>query len=296
MDPVNVSRRGFLATTAALTGAAMLSSRSSAAPVRTVADQVPLGKTGIMISRLGLGTGSSSGQEQAAEGKQKFADLIHHAFDNGITYFDCAESYMTFTWLGEAMKGLQREKIFLQSKIDGQPQDILAHIDHHRTTYQTDYIDSLLVHCMVKPGWTDQWKRIMDGYDTALERKWIRAKGVSCHTLPALQDAVKSDWTQVNLVRINPKGVFMDGPASSWGGPAVAVDPVLEQIKLTHDKGRGVIGMKIFGNGSFTDPALREKSLHFALNNLNIDAIVIGMKTVRQIDENVALMNKVLAA
>jgi predicted aldo/keto reductase-like oxidoreductase len=62
-----------------------------------------------------------------------------------------------------------------------------------------------------------------------------------------------------------------------------------------HDKGRGIIAMKIFGNGSIKDPAEREKSLRFSLGNSNIDAIVIGMASPQQIDENLAMINRVLA-
>ena len=88
---------------------------------------------------------------------------------------------------------------------------MLAAIDHHRKVFDTDYVDSLLIHCMVKDGWTDEWKRIMDAFDEAKEKKWIRAKGVSCHSLPALRAATASNWTEVHLVRVNPQASHIDG-------------------------------------------------------------------------------------
>src|ERR1700733_1131338 len=187
-----VSRRQFMQTSA-LAGAALLSpwslpgSRAADAPaaVRTAVDQVTLGKTGITLSRLGFGTGSANGHSQTALGKDAFTKLIHYAYDQGITYIDTAQQYTTFEWIGDAIKGLPREKLFIQSKVPGQPGDVLAAIDHHRKVFNTDYVDSLLIHCMVKNQWTDDWKRIMDGFDEAKEKKWIRAKGVSCHSLPA---------------------------------------------------------------------------------------------------------------
>jgi aryl-alcohol dehydrogenase-like predicted oxidoreductase len=299
-----ITRRSFIGTSAALTGAAVLSSsiRSVAAPAtqavaRTATDQVALGKTGIMLSRVGIGTGANNGRPVAAKGKEHFLKLIRHAWDSGITYIDTAKQYATFDMIGESIKGLPREKLFIQSKVWGQPEDIMATIDMHRSTFQTDYIDSLLVHCMTRPKWTDQWKRIMDGFDEAKEKKWIRAKGVSCHTLPALQDAAEKEWSEVHLVRVNPQGRFMDGVRDQWGANnEIPVEPVLEQIKLVHEKGRGVIGMKIFGNGTFTEAADREKSVRFAFSNPNIDAIVIGMESVEQIDENLAMINRALAA
>ena len=44
-------------------------------PVRTAVDQVPLGKTGLKLSRLGFGTGSNSGNVQKGLGQQTFNSL-----------------------------------------------------------------------------------------------------------------------------------------------------------------------------------------------------------------------------
>jgi len=189
-----VSRREFIGQTTALIGGAWLGTANAATARRTHADQVVLGATGLQCSRLGLGTGSNSGNIQKALGKEGFTRLVHYAFDHGITYFDCAQSYATFEWIGAAIRGLPREKLFLQSKVMGQPEKVLEAIDQHRKTFDTDYVDSLLVHCMIKANWTDQFRRIMDGFREAQEKKWIRARGVSCHSLPALTRSVESDW------------------------------------------------------------------------------------------------------
>jgi predicted aldo/keto reductase-like oxidoreductase len=296
------NRRQFLKTSAvALAGTALLPRWSvpgafAAATKRTATDQVTLGKTGIKLSRLGIGTGVNSGHDQVGAGKEAFIKMIHHAYDQGITYIDCAQRYETFPWIGDAIKGLPREELFIQSKVPDRPEDVLATIDHHRKTFNTDYIDSLLIHCMTQNGWTDDWKRVMDAFDQAKEKKWIRAKGVSCHTLGALRNAVDSDWTEVHLVRVNPQGKYMDGPKSAWG-PDVTVDvnPVLEQIQTMHAKGHGIIGMKIFGNGDFKNPDDREKSIRFAMSKPEINAVVIGFTNPDQIDEAINRMNRILA-
>jgi len=302
MKSQKINRRQFIRTSAvAVAGTALLSRWSipgafAAATKRTATDQVTLGKTGIHLSRLGIGTGVNSGHDQVGAGKDAFIKMIRHAYDSGITYIDCAERYETFPWIGEAIKGLPREKLFIQSKVPGQPEDVLATIDHHRKNFNTDYIDSLLIHCMTKDSWTDDWKRVMDGFNEAKEKKWIRAKGVSCHTLGALRSAVDSDWTEVHLVRVNPQGRYMDGVKSAWGPNAVAdVSPVLEQIQAMHAKGHGVIGMKIFGNGDFKNPEDRERSIRFAMSKPEINAIVIGFTEPRQIDEAIQKINSVLA-
>ena len=256
---------------------------------------MPLGKTGVQLSRLGFGTGSNSGNVQRALGQPAFNRLIHYAYERGISYFDCAQSYATFEWIAGAIKGLPREKIFLQSKIPGQPQDVLKTIDHHRQVYKTDYIDSLLIHCMVKNGWTDQWKRIMDAFEEAKAKKWIRVKGVSCHSLPALRTAVASDWPDVHLVRVNPQAKHVDGPEETWNKPGHDIAPVVEQLKAMHAKGRGVIGMKLVGDGDFQDPADREKAARFVMARPEISAVVIGFKSVKEIDEAIQRIDRALA-
>ena len=305
MSTNHISRRQFLENTAALAGAALLAplgltgcrTASGRTARRTAVDQVALGRTGLRCSRLGLGAGSNSGNVQRGLGQEAFNKLIRHAYDQGITYIDCAQGYRTFEWIGPAIKGLPREKLFLQSKIPGQPEDVLAAIDKHRKVYDTDYIDSMLVHCMVKDRWTDEWKRILDGFNEAKAKKWIRAKGVSCHSLPALRAATASDWTEVHLVRVNPQGHVIDTPAETWNATSGAshLDPVMQEIKTMHAKGHGVIGMKIIGDGDFKNPDDREKSIRFAMAHPEIHSVVIGFKSPAEIDEAIQRMNRALA-
>ncbi len=294
----SISRREFLGRSAVLAAAAALPELAGCATTaskRTAADIVPLGRTGLKLSRLGLGAGSNSGNVQYSLGRENFDRLVRYAYDQGIAYIDCAQSYRTFEWVGGAIKGLPREKLFLQSKIPGQPQDVLAAIDRHRKVYDTDYIDSMLVHCMVKDRWTDDWKRIMDGFDEAKSRKWIRAKGVSCHSLPALRAATASDWTEVHLVRVNPQARHIDGPEETWNKSGNDVTPVMREIRSMHAKGHGVIGMKLIGDGEFQNPEDREKSIRFAMAQPEIHSVVIGFKSPQEIDEAIGRINRALA-
>lgn len=295
-----LSRRQFLQNSLAATGAVALTATAplgqAASPAtRTAVDQVTLGNTGLKLSRLGMGTGSNSGQVQFELGREGFNSLVKYAYDQGITWFDCSQTYKTFEWMGGALKGLPREKVFLQSKIPGQPEDIQKAIDHHRLTYNVDYIDSLLVHCMVKPGWTDPWKRILDGFESAKDKGWIKSKGVSCHSLPALRTATGSPWVEVHLVRVNPQGKRIDGEEESvWNDNRNDVNPVVAQLKEMRAKGRGVIGMKILGNGEFVKAEDRERSVRFAMSRPEIDAVVMGFRSRAEIDEGIERINRAL--
>ncbi|MDH7599828.1 MAG: aldo/keto reductase [Sedimentisphaerales bacterium] len=294
-----IDRRQFIKHSAAVAGSialARLSKAQQAPPRPTATDKVPLGKTGLKISRLGIGTGTNSGRIQVEIGREAFDRLIRYAYDKGITYIDTAQSYRTFEWIGRSIKRLPRERLFILSKIPGMPEDVLSVVDRHRKTFDTDYVDCMLIHCMMEPDWTEKFKAVMEGFDKALEKGWIKAKGVSCHTLGALKAAVESPWPQVHLVRVNPQGYYTDGQWENWARPTKNdISPVMEQIKLMHQKGRGVIGMKLIGNGTFTDPEDRQKAIRFAMACKEINAVVIGFKDEKEIDEAIDRINKALA-
>jgi 1-deoxyxylulose-5-phosphate synthase len=280
---------------ASATGTAPATAAATSAAKRTASDLVSLGNTGLKVSRMGIGLGTSNGQAQAAGGQAKFNAFIKHAFDQGITMFDSASNYTTFNMMGPAIKDLPREKIFLQSKIE-QPANLLDAIDRQRKTFNTDYVDSMLVHLQYRANWVDTWKQALEDYKTAQDKKWIKVRGVSCHSLPAMRAAVASDWTQVHLVRVNPQGIRIDTEQQIQDTSGTNdIKPVLVELKKMREKQRGVIGMKIFGNGQLRTEAEREKSLKFVLAMPEVDAMVIGYSSIDEMDQGIKLMNKVLA-
>lgn len=294
-----ISRRQFIAQTAAVAGGLAASPLLGAVTLkRTAVDQVPLGKTGLKLSRLGFGCGSQGGSIQRALGQDGFTKLIRYAYDQGITYIDTAQSYRTHDMIGKAIKGLPREKLFIQSKMSGNPEKPLEVLDRFRKELGTDYIDSLLTHCTVTPKWDDERRRVLDAMEEAKDKQIIRAHGVSCHSLPALKRSVDIDWTNVHLVRLNPQGVWMDTLSETWNAKSDAshVPAVVEQIKRMREKGHGVIGMKLIGNGDFTDPVDREKAIRFVMQSNLTDAVVIGFKSQAEIDEAILRINNALAA
>jgi predicted aldo/keto reductase-like oxidoreductase len=299
MNRERITRREFLKGTAALAGTVLLSSCSTGPFTKrtpTAVDQVTLGKTGLKLSRLGIGVGSKGGSIQRALGADNFNRLIHYAYDQGITYIDTAEAYRTHTMVREAIKGLPREKLFIQSKMPGVPEKPLEVLDRYRKELGVDYIDCLLTHCGVRPNWNDQRKRVLDALEEAKDKKIILAHGVSCHSLPALTTAAQLDWVDVNLVRINPQGVHMDTPAEVWNATSNKshLPPVLKQIKVMRENNHGVIGMKLIGNGDFTNPEDREKSIRFTMQSGLTDAVVVGFKSPAEIDEAIKRINSAL--
>jgi predicted aldo/keto reductase-like oxidoreductase len=294
-----ISRRGFIKKSVLLAGAAAVTPWSpafqGAAKKVAASDLVSLGKTGLRISRLGFGTGSNGGEVQRALGQKEFTRLIHYAYDHGIIYIDTAENYETHPLVRQAIKGLPRERLWIQSKMWWTPENLqnpMAALERYRKELDTDYIDSLLIHCTMKSTWPQDVRPMMDAFDEARQRKLIRLKGMSCHGLPALRTAAQVDWAEVQLARVNPQGRHVDGEDPEFGAPG-QVNEAMKEIKAIHAKGRGVIGMKLIGNGEFQDPADRRKAIQYAMTCGFVDAIVIGFASTAEIDEAIRNIERI---
>src|SRR5210317_329157 len=82
--------------------------------------KVKLGNSGIETTLIGMGTGVHAGNRTCfltKQEKSKSLDLLHHAYDSGIRYFDSADTYGTHQLMAEAMKDMKREELTITSKI-----------------------------------------------------------------------------------------------------------------------------------------------------------------------------------
>jgi predicted aldo/keto reductase-like oxidoreductase len=288
-----VKRREFIERSLAAAGAAALGGAPAveAKPrrLKSAVDRVPLGKTGLTMPFLGIGTGTVGWNHQSNQtriGQEAFTRLIRHAYDQGVRYIDCADQYGSHTYLKQALKGLPREKLFIQTKIINRTApEAKADLDRFRGEVGTDYFDSVLIHVVTKPSWVDDFKGVRDVLSAAKEKQVVQAHGVSCHSLEALQAAAASRWVEVDLARLNPKGLHMDASPRE-------VCAVLDRM---HAAGKGIIGMKILGQGELAGEAEREAALRFALSQRCLDAMVIGFETPAQLDDVVRRINRILA-
>jgi aryl-alcohol dehydrogenase-like predicted oxidoreductase len=295
----NIDRRKFIQKSAKGVAAAValssgLANLSFIPAGKAEIDMVDLGKSGIKIPRLALGTGSFGWKrtsQQKKLGEQGFLKLAQHAYDRGVRFFDTADMYGTHEFVGKAMKMFPREEVTLLSKIMVYqhqdwytPEPFQKSIDRFRKELDTDYIDILLLHCMVNSEWTDEYKRYMDAYSEAKEKGIIRKIGLSCHDKGALEVAANSDWADVILARINHHGNRMDG----------APDEIMPILKQARENGKGVIGMKIFGCGELVSENDREKSLNYVLKSQNIHSMTIGFDSTEQIDDAVERIYRIV--
>jgi len=272
-----MKRREFIRQTSYGVGAAWLGVKGFAAsafalPRRfSASDTVTIGKTGITTSRLAMGTGtvgSGHHSHQTALGVKGLSDLLLNGHDQGLRFFDAADTYGSHPHVAEALKHLKRDQVTVLTKTASRDAaGIRADLDRFRRELGTDYLDICLMHCVTEGDWTEQYRGAMDVLSEAKEKGIIRAHGCSCHTIEALRAAARSPWVEVDLVRINPVGSHMDAD------PAIVVS-VLHEMKAA---GKGIVGMKILGQGDMRDR--QDEAIQYALSLGVLDAFTIGAES-----------------
>jgi predicted aldo/keto reductase-like oxidoreductase len=299
-----VTRRQFLASTSLAAAGTALGGRTSAAEapaavapvkIKTGVDTMILGKSGIKTSVLGIGTGTRSGREQADMGTDAFVRLIREGYDRGVRYIDTADMYgykdgdkgpKAHAMVKAALKELPKGEMFVQTKLwSRNAEQAESDLDRIRKELGMETLDTLLIHCMTKDNWNVDLQPVIDFYLKAKEKGQIRALGVSCHSLEALEVAANTPEMDVHLVRINPFEAKMDG----------APDKVAAQIAKMHADNRGVIGMKIYGEGLFQTREERLKSIKYVLGLGTVHAFTIGFSKVEHIDETLKLIEEAAA-
>lgn len=283
-----MDRRRFIKTSVAgiagfsAAGAGLLNASCMAAD--GTVDRVKLGDSGLTVSRIAMGTGTrgyNKGSNQTRLGMDRFVELVHHGYEKGIRFYDMADGYGSMPYIGEAIKTLPREKLTLLSKIwtypDGDEKNLPVResLDRFRKEANTDYFDIVLMHCMQSGDWTETRHHYMDGLSRAKQDGIVKAVGVSCHNWDALVKAAESPWVDVIMARINPFQSHMDGTPE-------AVSELLGKAKAN---GKGIVAMKIFGEGKFIKDEEREQSIAYALSKANIHSMTLGMESLAQMDD-----------
>ena len=294
----HLDRRRFLQTSAMGVGGLVFGPSLRAAepaPTFDPYERVPLGKTGLKVSRLCLGTGMKGWQRQSNHtrlGKEKLQALLRAAYDRGVRLFDLADLYGSHPHLMPALAGVKREDFVIITKIwwsgGGIPEAERPDADQVVTRFLkeigTDYLDVVLLHCVSSPKWPEELRKQMDLLAALKQKKIIRAHGVSVHSLPALEAAAAEPWVDSVNTRINPFQMSMDGPP----------DKVVPVLRKLHAAGKGVVWMKIVGEGRLRDdPVKRAESVRYVLGLGCVDVLNVGCESTAEIDDLAAMVRKV---
>lgn len=289
---MKLNRRDFLHTTALGAGALALGGRRLLAADKPAAEfdpyaPVTLGKTKVKMSRLCIGTGVRGGNRASNHtrmGQEKFSALIHEAHDRGVKAFDVADLYGTHPYLATALKEIPRDKYQLTTKVwfmpGGLPEperpEAGVVIERFLKELRTDHIELLLLHCVTSAKWNEELRKQMDIMARFKDKGVLGAVGVSCHSLEALETAAAEPWVDSVHARINAFGNKMDAAPEK-------VVPVLRKIKAA---GKGLVGMKLVGEGDFSnDPGKLDQSLKFVMDLKLVDVFLVGFEKPEQVSD-----------
>ena len=290
------SRRDFVKTGIAAGALASAGTLPLVAERQSATDWVTLGNSNVKVTRLVFGTGSMSGQVQRDLGQEKFTATVRHAYDQGIRFFETAESYGDMhRMLGVALKGIPRDSYRLMSKVTTFHEGVVPQqkFDELRKLANTDYFDIMLLHWQHTPTWPTDSARWQDGILEAQSKKVILARGASVHGLPALRQVPGNKFLEVAMIRMNHKGTRMDAEehdADVTGN----VEEVVTHVKQVRKEGMGVVSMKLVGEGVFNH-ADRQAAMKFAFRNAGVQSVTVGYKSNAEIDEAIQNLNLALA-
>ena len=284
------TRRGFVkASAAVVTGSFVAQPRlrargNSQAEVREGVPHRPLGKTGALVSSLGVGgyhLGSIKEEKESTE-------LVARALDAGINFFDNCWEYhdgVSEERLGAALKG-KRDKAFVMTKVctHGRGKDVaMKQLEESLRRLQTDHVDLWQIHEVVY--WNDpEMIFAPNGAAEALlaakQQGKVRFVGFTGHKNPA----------------IHLKMLAHDFPFDTVQMPLNALDATFrsfQQQVLPEAKKRGVavLGMKSLGgsgeiavNGAVTP----EEGLRYAMS-LPVATTISGMDSLVVLEQNLSV-------
>ena len=225
-----------------------------------------LGKTGLKISRMGLG--GIPIQRIDAEGTKK---LVYQLMEAGVNYIDTARGYtVSEQYLGYALEGI-RDKFVLATKSMSRTKEAMAKdIDISLGNLKTDYIDLYQVH---NPNMA-QLEQVI-GPDGALEAL-LEAKaagkighiGLTAHSVEVFEKALELDWVETIMFPYNI--VETQGEAL---------------IKKAAEKNIGFVDMKPLAGGAIEDATL---AVHFLVSNPDVTVVIPGMADAKEIEQNLA--------
>jgi predicted aldo/keto reductase-like oxidoreductase len=138
---------------------------------------------------------------------------------------------------------------------------------------------------MTNGKWQEEKKPYIEALSEAKQKGIVKTIGLSCHSFEALKIAADDPWVDVILARINSESISMDASSAE----------VMAVLKKAHDNGKGIIGMKIFGEGKLVEENQREKSLQYVIGSKNVDCMTIGMTTIEQVDDAVNRVMRIVS-
>ena len=290
--PQDPTRREFLQAGAAGIAAAGLTGSIADAADRKNEGGVPLrplGKTGEMVSLIGLGGWSASNPEKLDEAAT--LRLIQRAVHEGITFLDNAWDYhdgMAEERMGKALaEGKIRDKVFLMTKCCGRTaRDAQSGLEDSLRRLRTDHLDLWQYHEINydnDPDWIFEDDGAIQVGLKALKEGKIRYLGFTSHKDPSIHLKMLAkpfDWAATQM----PLNV-LDANYRSYQKHV---------LPLLNERGIGCIAMKsLGGSGAIVTQAgiPVDQALNYVFS-LPISTLVSGIDSEKILDQNLKIVRE----
>jgi L-galactose dehydrogenase len=174
-----------------------------------------LGRTGLRVSRIGLGGGGHSRLGRTSgRSEAESIDVVRRALECGVNIIDTAEAYRTETIVGKALRGIDREGVVISSKKSMRqdhtvtPAELRAGLEASLRRLATEYLDIYHLHGLAAGQYDHALGALVPEMLRLKEEGKIRAVGVTevfdldrGHQM--LQRALKDDCWEVIMVGFN---------------------------------------------------------------------------------------------
>jgi len=276
---------GFLRPLLAQDEADLVLAQNQSTPAQTRSGEMmyrTLGRTGERVSVIGLG-GFHIGKIKE---EQESIKLIRSAIDRGINFMDNSWDYhngRSERWMGNALKGGSRQKVFLMTKLDGRTKGAaMMQIDESLRALQTDYIDALQHHEILRfedPDRIFAPGGAMEAVVAAQKAGKIRYIGFTGHKNPLVHVQMLEVAAQNNF-RFDTVQMPLNVMDAHFRSFEKQVLPLLVKNNI------GVLGMKSMGDPYIlrSNTVTPIECLHYAMN-LPTSTVITGIDTMQLLDQ-----------
>lgn len=225
-----------------------------------------LGKTGLKVSRLGLGGIPIQRIDEAGT-----KEVIKSLLDKGINYIDTARGYtVSEELIGQATEGVRDKFIFATKSMARTKEEMARDIDISLKNLRTDYIDLYQVH---NPN-LDQLETVcapggaLEALFEAREAGKIRHIGITAHSPNVFEKALSLPWVETIMFPYN-----------------IVENQGEEYIRACQEKNIGFIAMKPMAGGNIENGTL---AVRYILDNPAVTVAIPGMGDIKEVAENAA--------
>lgn len=243
-------------------------------------EQVELGRTGLMVSRICFGA-LTIGPLQANLPVEAGAAVIRCALEHGINFIDTAELYGTYPYIKAALRGWPDPVVITSKSYAYTREAMAASLEKARREMDRDVIEIFLLHEQENELTLQGHRPALEYLLEAKERGVVRAVGISTHNVAGVRAAGVMPEIDVIHPIYNQAGLgILDGTR----------EDMERAIIQARSAGQGIYAMKPIGGGNLIAQA--EPALRYVLDQPFIQAVAVGMKNKMEVAMNAAIANK----